>query len=208
MAEISGQMGVINQIGHYYNHIIKFRKRLPGIAVFTYRGAVLALVYVLFYEQLRYQPFIDLPYEFITQQLTSGLLHITSFTMEVFGYDVSVQGKIIRIAGTGGVLLDKGCLGRNLLLLFAGFLIIYPGSWQPKVWYIPLGLVLIFILNLIRIGALTLISYTAPQYLDINHDIIFKYSVYVLTFILWMIYINKLSKPSPTPSDANDKVHA
>ena len=208
MAEISGQMGFIRQIGYYFDYIIKVRKRLPGIVIFMYRGAVLLLLYLLFYEQLRYHPFIDVPYEFVTQQLTSGLLHITSFTLELVGYDVSVQGKIIRIAGTGGVLLDKGCLGRNLLLLFAGFLVIYPGRWQPKVWYIPLGLVLIFILNLIRIGGLTLISHEAPEYLDVNHDIIFKYSVYALTFVLWMIYINKLSKPRKKTAPPNDKAHA
>lgn len=192
--------GMHHQTNEVFRRIVQTRRRLPGLVVFLYRGLFLAGLYLLFYEYLRYQPVVHIAYEYFTHYLTLGLLEMTHGALELMGYDASVQGKVMRIAGTGGVLLDRGCLGRNLLMLFAGFLIIYPGNWKPKLWFIPMGVILIFILNLIRIGGLTIIAYKAPEHLQINHDVFFKYSVYGLTFLLWFIYINKLSRSKKKPS--------
>lgn len=199
-------MGIRFQLGRYYHQLKTFRKHLPGLVVFAYRGILVVFFYLIFYKYFRYQPIIHYAYEYITHYLTWLLLFISHNFIELLGYDVQWQGKVIRIADSGGVLLDRGCLGRNLLLLFAGFLVIYPGRWKPKLWFIPLGVVLVFLINVIRISGLTVISYESPENLDINHDVFFQYSVYGLTFLLWVIYINKLSKPSPKRS--NDKTYA
>ena len=172
-----------------------YTKRIPPLFKFIIRGATLAVLYFVFYDMLRYKSYMHIPYEYLTHYLTNILLYLSYGALEIMGYDVAITGKVIRIADTPGVLLDRGCLGRNLLMLYAGFLFIYPGRWKPKLWYIPLGLFLIFLINTIRITGLAVISYEAPRYLGINHDYFFKYSVYALTFLMWWYYINKLSGP-------------
>jgi exosortase/archaeosortase family protein len=57
-----------------------------------------------------------------------------------------------------------------------------------------LGILIIHLLNIIRVIALTLLAYKAPEYLDFNHTYTFTILVYSVVFILWMIWALKISK--------------
>ena len=176
------------------DEIKKSNGRYKPFIKFFLRAILLGGAWIIFYKIFRYQPFIDTIYDSATHTLTNILLEISRLSLELFNYQAIIDGKILRIAGDGGILLDRGCLARNLLGLYAGFILVYPGNWKPKLWFIPLGLISIFFINIMRIAALTYISYKFPQYLDINHNIIFKYTAYGATFALWYIYINYLSR--------------
>jgi exosortase family protein XrtF len=126
--------------------------------------------------------------------------------LEVLGFE-TFQGthetiRTIGIAGTHGLWIGDPCNGLTLFALFSLFILAYPGKWKHKLWYIPVGITLIHLLNIIRITALCIITQKAPQWLDFNHTYLFQIVMYGFIFLLWYIWITKFS---PSPKDANEK---
>jgi exosortase/archaeosortase family protein len=160
---------------------------------FFINGLLLFTAWFLFYYLIRYSEFINIIYESLTFRLTKFLLYSTKFVLDFLGFEGVVMGKTVKISGATGILLDRGCLGRNLMGLYAGIILAYPGRIISKTWYIPMGIILIIIINILRITSLVIIMKYYPQYVDINHEVIFHYTVYILTFLLWLIWINKFS---------------
>ncbi|MEN8122364.1 MAG: hypothetical protein ABFS35_18610 [Bacteroidota bacterium] len=175
--------------------ISKYRNIHPLIKFFI-NGTLLFGLWWVFYTFLRDTAFIHDIYEDVTAVLTNNLLVASKYFLSILGFETEVFGKTIRIAGTGGVYLDRGCLARNLMGLFVGFIIAYPGTIKKKLWFIPLGLVFITIINIVRISALAYIMVCCPEHVDINHHVIFKYTVYILIFLMWYIWIKKINVPA------------
>ncbi len=164
-------------------------KNLHLLTRFVINIVFLSLLWIIFYVFFRYNPYINEFYEYIVDKFTRVLLLAGKFLLGISGFDIEIEGKVIRISGTSGVLLDKGCLGRNLLGLFAGFILAYPSQIKHKLWAIPLGLLIIMFLNVLRIAALTVLVHSYPDYVDINHHVIFKYTVYFFIFCMWYFWI-------------------
>lgn len=176
--------------------IHKIYKEYALLIKFLGYGAGLLFLWYIFYHYLRYLPFVHMTYEYLTAKLTLFYLHASKFALNILGYEVSVDDKLIIFENTSGIYLDRGCLARNLKGLFAGFIIAFPGNINNKLWYIPAGLGVIAILNIIRICALAYTATFHPDYMDFNHHFAFKYTVYFFTFLLWAIWIKYLRKPS------------
>ena len=184
--------------------IIERYKSFPPLLKFLTNGVILVLVWFTFYQFLRNSTFIHNIYEVGTEKLTENLLIISKFVLDLFGFETFLNGKIIRIEGTGGVYLDRGCLGRNLMGLYVGFILAYPGKIKHKLWVVPAGLLVIIILNIMRISGLTYLVLRWPEYVDINHHVIFKYTVYFFIFLMWYFWIKHYSV-SAKPRKKNTK---
>lgn len=103
---------------------------------------------------------------------------------------------VIGIDGTHGLWVGDPCNGITLFALFVGFVIAYPGKIKNKLWFIPLGMLLIHIINVIRIVSLCLIVYYSPESLSFNHTYTFTILVYAFVFWLWLLWSNKYSSVS------------
>jgi exosortase/archaeosortase family protein len=97
--------------------------------------------------------------------------------------------------------------------LYAGFILVFPGNWRSKIWFIPAGLVGIILMNISRIVGLYLTNKYWPHMMDINHHTVFKYTVFVFTFMLWWVWIRWFRLPhtpknnhlAPTHNPPNTK---
>lgn len=126
--------------------------------------------------------FADVNYHLSIQQRGNYILHTVC-------YDTKC------LVGVG-----RGCNALELFVLFAGFIMAFPGAIKNKVWYIMAGIVVIHLLNVCRVAALAVIQFKAPQYLDFNHRYTFTFLVYGVIFILWIIWVKLFS------STRNEKV--
>ena len=63
-----------------------------------------------------------------------------------------------------------------------------------KLWFIPLGLVFIHLINLARICAITAFMEFHPEWFELLHTYIFKYLFYGLMFLFWVLYVEKVRK--------------
>ena len=90
-----------------------------------------------------------------------------------------------------GIWVGDECNGFKLFSIFSIFIIAFPGNRKSKFWFIPLGLVIIHLANVIRVVSLVLINNHYPRYLDFNHLYTFTVFVYAIIFLLWYIWAKK-----------------
>ena len=83
------------------------------------------------------------------------------------------------------------CNGLELMVLYVGFLACFPSAAARK-WKFALGgILLIYLLNIIRCAALVLIFVHYRKYLDFSHHFLFTFVIYLLIFLLWFIFTKK-----------------
>jgi exosortase family protein XrtF len=119
------------------------------------------------------------------------------WVLDTLGFD-TFQGdhatiRTIGVQGSNGLWIGDPCNGLTLFALFSLFIVAYPGSWKHKLWYIPAGITLIHILNIIRITALCIIVKVSPEMLEFNHTYLFQILMYGFIFLLWYVWIKKFS---------------
>ncbi len=148
--------------------------------------------YVLYEYYLNPQTLAD---EYIIDNLTGISQGILSF----LGYETvteSTASGLRNYIGINGFLklhIGAPCDGFALLILFFSFIVAFPGPSIHKIWYIPVGLLLIHLINALRVVALVLIVKANPEWLSFNHDYTFTILVYAFVFLLWWIWVNKFS---------------
>ncbi len=95
--------------------------------------------------------------------------------------------KYIPISNSGGVVLNvfEGCNGINVFIVFISYLLAFRGTLKATMLYALLGLIVIHIMNLGRIGLLYVVELHFPQYLYFFHKYIFTLLIYAAVFVLW-----------------------
>ncbi len=152
-------------------------------------------IYLLLY--FIYQ-FVIKRYTFYDQKFIGSIIKAVDFLLHALNYKTFTvlqdhDYQVIGIDGSNGVWIGSNCNAITLFSLFSVFIIAYPGKIKDKLWYIPTGIIIIHILNILRVIALVLIAYYYPQYLNFNHTYTFTFLVYSFIFLLWMIWVNKFS---------------
>jgi exosortase family protein XrtF len=137
------------------------------------------------------------------------LVRWAEYTLRLLGYattDYSSSDVLFRehigIAGSKGVTIGAPCDGVVLYALFIFFVMAFPGPVRHKAWFIPLGALSVFYLNVLRIVGLAIIMDINEDWLAFNHDYTFTILVYAFVFMLWMIWVQKFS---PFGSKSVDK---
>ena len=169
------------------NFIKKLTPQDKFISTFILKGVGLYLLWYLLYDNwLLKDGWAD-------HFLIDHLVKTTSFILKNLGYTIFEYADAVGVDGTHGVLIGTPCNGLSLFALFAGFIIIFPGKWTYKLVFIPLGIVLIHVINIFRLVGLALVVVYHPTSLEFNHKYTFTVIVYVFIFILWIIWVNKFS---------------
>jgi exosortase family protein XrtF len=169
---------------------------------FLMKAVFLYAIWYLFYQQfLHPMGCFDLAVIGNLETISTSILHLLGFDLINESEIASIR--TIGIDGTHGLWIGDPCNGLTLFALFTGFILAYPGPWRTKLWFIPLGMVTIHILNVIRIVSLALIVYffPDPEILDFNHTYTFTLVVYSYVFFLWYIWAKKYSNPNQPLSD-------
>lgn len=127
------------------------------------------------------------------------IAHSSAALLRTFGFDASldaVSPSVLLMNKKAAVIVGVPCNGLVLYALFAGFVLAFPGPWRRKLWFIPAGMALIWVLNVLRVGALALNHHYAHQSVDFNHHYTFTFVVYSCIFGLWMLWARRLSLPA------------
>lgn len=112
----------------------------------------------------------------------------------VLGYAPTLIDHTMYFEGTGYIAINEGCAGLKQFLQVTLLFLIYPGPWKHKLWFIPLGILLMHATNLFRIVGLTEVLHQWPHYWKFNHDYVFRPLFYVVIFALWVVWEEKFSR--------------
>ena len=169
----------------------------PALKQIIINVVVFGVLGAAFFMFARQNFYVFCFYEFCFKELTLFINFFVEKFLNLFPcFDVEVFGKIICDKAGGSLVLDRGCVGRNVMLAFAGFIIIWPEKFLKKIAYIAFGLVVIVFFNVIRISSLMFTQKFYPDWFDFNHGYLFKYTLYAAVFLLWVLWfkINERQK--------------
>lgn len=160
------------------------------LVTFLLKAGVLYVIWHLFYQQVLEEDGVFI------RRVAEHVAHVCVYLADSLGFNAAISRRngfstLIMMNHEPSVWIDSGCTGLTLMALFAGFVIAYPGPIIKKLWYIPVGLVVIYIVNIIRVLALA-INHGHSSF-DFNHKYTYTIFTYVAIFVLWMVWANRLS---------------
>ncbi len=155
------------------------------IATFILKGIVLYLIWFLLYDNWLLKDGL------VDHFLIEHLVYMTDFILSLFGYETFKYADAIGIDGTHGVLIGTPCNGLTVFAVFIGFILLFPGKIKHKLIFIPIGLIIIHVLNILRLVGLAIIVLHSPDSLEFNHKYTFTILIYSTVFLLWMLWIKK-----------------
>lgn len=167
----------------------EFKPAFRFLAVFLGLYLGLNIVYGLWISSYETQP--DPATRIITEQ--------TSWWLNLFGEETQTQPN--QAAPTVSIMKDsrvalsvfEGCNSINVMIVFVAFLFAFKGSWKNLAWFLPLGLVLIYLANIARVVLLYYVAEYWRQYFYYIHKYLFTAVIYMIVFILWWWWIEKVS---------------
>lgn len=117
-------------------------------------------------------------------------VNVTTFDELTIG-EVLRRNVIYYAEGNGSVYVNRSCSGLKQFYQWVILILLYPGPWKHKLWYIPFGLVIIHIVNIFRIVGMTFVTINVPQHWDFIHDYVMRPFFYVVMFALWVLWNEK-----------------
>jgi len=100
------------------------------------------------------------------------------------GYPVNLPWRIVIVVACTGV---KQVSIFVLIMLFYRCWSRKKYQWH-KIWYIPMGALVLTIYNIIRIASTVMLTKGHIDRFDSLHDGIFRYIYYIILFLLWVLW--------------------
>ena len=98
--------------------------------------------------------------------------------------------------GWARVVIAPVCASLKQWMHWIFLMVLFPGPWKHKLWYIPIGLVIIEWTNVIRICGILMMQIPWPNSFHIAHDYIFKVFFYFVIFLMWVLWVEKFYNPT------------
>ena len=109
--------------------------------------------------------------------------------LNIFGWDIYSEARVLAITGTNGVEIQNGCNGLELIGLYMGFIIAFPGGpIQKRLIFLAGGILLLFVANVFRIMIFALSIYYVPTFWEQVHTYSSYFIFYPIVLTLWYIW--------------------
>jgi exosortase family protein XrtF len=134
------------------------------------------------------------------EPVTSWVSSQSAWVLRVAGYDsesVNHRSKpttLILNEEVAILSVYEGCNGINSGIVFLAFLLAFGPYKKSMIWFVPTGLLVIHLANLMRIILLFFVSIYLQHYLYFTHKYLFTAFIYLVVFGLWITWILKFSK--------------
>lgn len=113
--------------------------------------------------------------------------------LDLTGIEFTTCGQTFFIAnisgGTSWLEVSPGCTSLKQWLHWLFLMILFPGPWRHKWWYIPLGLLIIQGMSILRISGIACAIYRWPGSFSFFHDYVFKGLFYGGIFLMWVVWV-------------------
>jgi exosortase/archaeosortase family protein len=121
-----------------------------------------------------------------TTYVLKNILNITIFT----------EPQVIITKNGVRLLLGESAAGLKQMFQFIVLILFFPGSWRNKLWYIPLGIIVLHLTNIFRIMCLVILAMHWPLQIQYAHDNWLRIFYYVVIFTLWLLWVEKVGTMS------------
>ena len=121
------------------------------------------------------------------------------YILNIFDGKSEVIGNIIKYKQFD-TQLSFGCEGTEPLVIFLAGVLAFPAGIKDKLWGILIGIITLYLLNIIRIVLLILIGSSSPDLFETFHTEIFPVLFIMISLMAWLIWV-KLSESKKIQSN-------
>ncbi len=173
---------------------IEINESLKVPMLFVFKVAVLYLVWrILKYNGEHNPQFLYGYWARFYELMCFSLASSVSFVIEVLGYKYFNEGRVVIIEGSRGIFIADLCAGIPAMVIFSGLIFSYGNNNKSRLWFISLGLLLIYAVNVFRLTCFVLIQKHCPQYFKFAHTYLYVVATYGLIFLMVVLWMNKLA---------------
>ncbi|MDD4993509.1 MAG: exosortase/archaeosortase family protein [Paludibacter sp.] len=118
---------------------------------------------------------------------------VTEFILRTIGFDIILKpDNVLGYSNGNGVQIIWACTGLKQSYIFLCIIAFNRGSWKKKIWYIPLGLLVVYTFNIFRIAFIAACMENHPDWFEFLHLYAFKYLFYGIIFLMWVLWEEKI----------------
>jgi exosortase/archaeosortase family protein len=169
----------------------KIQLQYPTVNAFLIRLIIIYLLWKICFHIIWQSPSLTISYRHFSLFIIDKMLSHTACFLDMLYYttEIDLGERLVKIVGTVGVTVGEPCIGLGVMAVFFALIAAYPDHHSKKIWFIPLGLLIIYIANIVRISLLAVLVKTDPAIWELNHKFIFKFIIYSIVFLLWKQWI-------------------
>jgi|TARA_Y100000034_G_scaffold32189_1_gene39351 exosortase/archaeosortase family protein len=161
---------------------VKNKLTLSPLSVFLLKAGAVYAVWHLLYD------YILLPDGRLDTFMSFSGVRMAADALSICGWEVESSGRILNVFNARGVEILNDCNGLDLLGIYTGFIIAYPGPIRKRLLLLAGGLLLLYFANVLRIAVLALSNVYYPDYWDNVHGASSYVFFYPLILGLWYIW--------------------
>lgn len=171
------------------------RKAARAVLLFLLKTVAVYLLWKIFTYSMEHIPALTPHWDAFRDRMGEGLAQTTRFIVcDLLGYEGQAYGRVFQIEGCNGIAIKNSCIGLSAMVIFAGLITVYPGPWKHKLWYIPLGMLLVQASNLFRLAGLAILQkHSSEAFVRFNHGYTYVIITYSFIFFLLLHWLNKWS---------------
>lgn len=145
---------------------------------------------------------ISVPFIWMSAHIASAV----QWLLHSIGYSVSLADDTLVSFGNGQrVRIIWACTGIKQTFIFCCILLCSRGAWRHKLWFVPMGIVACYAINILRIALLSMAVCDCPEWFPVLHDYVSKYAFYAIIFLMWVWWEECFNKPVGT-QNKNDEL--
>jgi exosortase/archaeosortase family protein len=183
----SGNKTISSQKNKKSNWRDKWKKNKTS---YLFIGSI--LIFGIFSFWVTSRPF----FETISQPILNTYAEISNGILKLLGQGTKSNAENI-YSSDFSIQIKKGCDAIAPMILYTLSILFFPVAFKHKPKGILVGLVLLFVLNIIRIVSLYLTGKYIHVLFDIMHTDIWQIIFIVFTLYLWLMWLRKVTqKPS------------
>ena len=161
----------------------KNQQTLSPLTRFLMKVSAIYIIWYLIYD------YYLLPDGRLDAFLSLSGVNLAGGILNIFGWDIYSEARVLAITGTNGVEIQNGCNGLELIGLYMGFIIAFPGGpIQKRLIFLAGGILLLFVANVSRIMIFALSIYYVPTFWEQVHTYSSYFIFYPIVLTLWYIW--------------------
>jgi len=169
---------------------------LKDVALFMIITLIIHYSWRFWANHLHYAPIADFMLESQNWMANGVFRQSVWFVQNVLGIELTLaqESNAMYFSNEGFMYINRSCSGLKQIMQFVVLMMVFPGPWKRKLWFIPMGIFIVHLTNLFRIIGLSVVLVTVPEQWGFSHDYIFRPLFYVVIFLLWVWWVDKISK--------------
>lgn len=158
-------------------------------------GAITLIVHVIWRfwaTSLTFYPLGDFIFNLKSKMALMDYQQVVFILQKILHVPITTYPHLIVTRNFQGIYFSGG-VGLKQSIQFAILILVLAGPWRHKLWFIPLGIILLHFTNIFRILCMVIIAMHWPDQIHYAHDNYLRMLFYLVIFVLWIVWVEKIS---------------